>query len=366
MENIKVESTLPALTTNFDVVKAELESELSKYQNVVVTLDTLAQDKKLAQEITAKGREFDKLRKEKVSEISAPIKVFDDQMKSLKGICDNLAGTIKSQVKTFEDEKLIEIGKALGQALTEARQKADVVEDFFGVDMHKPLIKLTALTKTNKLTKASQSAIDEIVFNEKSNMQLVALRIAQLEAKSYEAGLDVPIAQVNVNHFILDSDDDYVQKLEQVISAELERQDQAKRRKAEMEAREIAKREAREKAEDERIQREKAEDERRMASHDNIQDERKNHHQEFSKERQRHEQGMYQQQPEVQQEQTVTHQVTQQAPNENIQCMAQANFLISVPSRVSDQQIKNKLVKMLESAGITSLSGIEVIRNVSS
>ena len=333
MENIKVESTLPALTTNFDVVKAELESELSKYQNVVVTLDTLAQDKKLAQEIAAKGREFDKLRKEKVSEISAPIKVFDDQMKSLKGICDNLAGTIKSQVKTFEDEKLIEIGKTLEQALTEARQKADVVEDFFGVDMHKPLIKLTALTKTNKLTKASQSAIDEIVFNEKSNMQLVALRIAQLEAKSYEAGLEIPIAQVNVNHFILASDEEYSSKLTHVIQAELQRQEDAQRRRAEKEAREIAKREAIERAEQERkVEEEQVE---RQAQH----------HQ-------------------AKQEQPVTHQVTQQSPSENISCMVQANFMISVPQQVTDAQIQNKLSKMLEKAGITSLSGIKVIRNV--
>jgi len=350
MENIKVESTLPALTTNFNVVKADLEQELSKYKNVVVTLETLADDKKLAKEIVAKGKTFDTLRKEKVKEISAPIKVFDDQMKELKAICDNLAGTIKSQVKVFEDEKLEEIAETIKKALNDAREKSGVVKEFFGMSMHLDLVKLTAITKAGRLTKSTQSAVDEIVFNEKSNMQLVALRIAQLEAKSYEAGLDVPIAQVNINHFILEGDEIYANKLDQVISAELERQEQAKRRKAEIEAREIAKREAQKKSEEDRIVREqelKAQEEQRMSQ------ERVQHHEQ-------HQQNIREQQVH---QHVETHQATQQAP-ENIACMINAKFLVSVPPHVTDQQIQNKLVRMLEQAGITSLSGIEVIRNV--
>lgn len=349
MENITLKTTALAIDTNFETVKGGLEQELAKYNGVVVTVDTLADDKKLAKQIKARGKEFDKLRKDTVAEVSAPIKTFEAQMKQLKGLCDNVAGTIESQVKTFEDEKLVEIAGIIKTALDDAREKAGVTEDFFVVDAHKALVKLTAITKTNKLTKATQSAVDELVANEKSNMQTVALRIAQLEARSYEAGLDIPIAQVNVNHFIFDDDDSYNNKLDQVIKAELQRQDEAKRRKAKLEAEEIARREA------EQARQKQEQDEER-----NLQQERVEHHQD-------HQRNMHEQQVnqhvQQQQHETVTHQVTQQA-SENITCMAVSKFLVSVPPHVTDEQIKNKLIRTLEGAGITSLAGVEVMRNV--
>ena len=53
---IETNITMPVLDVHFDVVKTELEGELSKYENVLVTEETLKDDKKLAQTLVSKGK----------------------------------------------------------------------------------------------------------------------------------------------------------------------------------------------------------------------------------------------------------------------------------------------------------------------
>ena len=167
---IEVQSNLPAITTNFDLVKADLSAELEKYNNVVVTIDTLAADKKLAQEITVKGKEFDEIRKEKVAEISEPINVFASQMKELSGMCTNLADTIKSQVKVFEEEKLTEIRELLKTTMMSSLDDANIDNEFRVLSIDH-LVKLGAVTKTGSLNKGSKDAINAIVADKKAIMQ---------------------------------------------------------------------------------------------------------------------------------------------------------------------------------------------------
>ena len=84
---IETNITMPVLDVHFDLVKTELEGELSKYENVLVTEETLKDDKKLAQTLVSKGKLYDSKRKATVKEISAPIKLFETQMKLLQGLC---------------------------------------------------------------------------------------------------------------------------------------------------------------------------------------------------------------------------------------------------------------------------------------
>jgi len=70
---IKIEKQLPIITGNFDAEKAMLAAELDKYKNVLVTEETLKDDKKLAGALSAKGRVYNSERIRIVGEISKPI-----------------------------------------------------------------------------------------------------------------------------------------------------------------------------------------------------------------------------------------------------------------------------------------------------
>ena len=309
-------TTLPAITTNFDIVKTDLKAELAKYENVVVTSETLAEDKKLAKEIAAKGKAFDTLRKEKLAEISKPLVVFGDQMKELQAICTNLAGTIKSQVKTFEDEKLKEIGKLLKDTLEEKRTAAEVHFEYRLDGASDTLVKLGAITKTGALNKGSKDALDMIVSNEKAVMQKVELRLAQLESESYKAGLDVPLVRLNVEQFLFDTDEKYNEYLATAIQSEYERQQAAKLRKAELQAKE---------------------------NNTNVQQESLS--------------------PKLVAGTQAIQNLPQQPSDGKIGYTATAQFKLRVPPQITEQQIAAKLEKMMADAGITSLHSVGVMKD---
>tara|TARA_R110000744_G_scaffold380568_1_gene503235 strand:+ start:16955 stop:17923 length:969 start_codon:yes stop_codon:yes gene_type:complete len=317
---IEVQSNLPAITTNFDLVKADLSAELEKYNNVVVTIDTLTADKKLAQEISAKGKEFDKIRKDKVAEISEPINVFATQMKELSSMCTGLAGTIKSQVKVFEDAKLKEIHALLKNTMMTALDEAEI-DDEFRVLSIDHLIKLGAITKGGALTKGSKDAINAIVADKRVIMQTTQLRLAQLEAESFKAGLDIPLVRLNVEQFIFDSDENYSNHLKKVIQSEFERQQAAKARKKELADKEVAS--AVEPVKKEEVQQ--------------------------------------QEQPKAQ---LRSQQVEHKAPSDGkVAYTATAQFKLRVPPHITERQIQDKLEQMLTDAGINSLYSLGVMRD---
>jgi hypothetical protein len=320
--DIEVQSTtLPVITTNFDIVKAGLKAELAKYENVVVTPETLAEDKKLAKEIAAKGKAFDAIRKEKLAEISQPLVVFGEQMKELTNICGSLAETIKSQVKTFEDEKLKEIGVLLKTTLEVMRTEAEISFEFRLDKASDVFIKLGAITKSGALTKASKDSLAAIVSSEKAVMQTVALRLAQLEAESFKAGLEIPLVRLNVEHFLFDSDEGYSEKLSTSINSEYERQQAAKARK-------------------------KALDDKAIES-------AASNRQTDATAAKKIELRSYQKQA----------QENQQPSDGKVAYIATATFKLRVPKSITEQQITDKLQGMMDKAGITSLDSIGVMKD---
>lgn len=314
-------TTLPAIATNFDIVKADLKAELAKYDNVVVTLDTLADDKKLAKEITAKGKAFDTLRKEKLAEISKPLVVFGDHMKELTTICSSLAETIKSQVKTFEGEKLKDIGALLKTTLEVMRTEAEISFEFRTDKASDVFIKLGAITKSGALTKGSKDGLSAIVSSEKAIMQTTALRLAQLEAESFKAGLEIPLVRLNVEYFLFGSDEEYSEKLSTAIHSEYQRQQAAVARKKELDDKAI--------------------------------ESAANHNQAETATVKKPELRSYQ-------KQTVE---SPQPDDGKVAYTATATFKLRVPCQITEQQIATKLEKMMADAGITSLHSVGVMKD---
>ena len=71
----------PSISANFDAVAKALDTELERYTSLVVTPDNIQDAKKAAAELNKYAGTIDTKRKETVSEVSAPIKAFESQMK---------------------------------------------------------------------------------------------------------------------------------------------------------------------------------------------------------------------------------------------------------------------------------------------
>lgn len=345
----------PVLELNFDEIKGELVAELDKYQNVVVTPETCAADKKLAQEISARGKEFNRLRIDKVKEISAPIKLFEDQMKELTSLCNQVADSIKTQVKTFEDERLADISRKLIAEMFSVRERFKI-EPEFRVETIDHLIKLTAVTAKGALKKATISELERIAQNELARQQVTENRLLQLESESYKAGLTTPLVRLNVEPFLFLDKESYEANLLALIESELKRQEQAEIRKQEQEERK-----ARAKAIAEQRKQE-------QESHAEVKetadiDERPVPEATFSQEPMPEDEPVdYDQYAEQMAQEQESHQQEDRikVKDGHVLCYATAVFKISVPNQVTEQMIENKLISMLESAGISSLDSIKV------
>src|SRR5690625_528 len=124
MYQLTIDSAPAKLALNFEEVKKRLAAELSRYDGVVVTQETLADAKKLATELNQTAKAIDDRRKEEVAAVSEPIKQFDAQMRELVEMCKDGRAQLLDQVKVFEDE----VRKQVHALLTEKIGRASCRE----------------------------------------------------------------------------------------------------------------------------------------------------------------------------------------------------------------------------------------------
>ncbi len=101
----------------YEEIKKQLEEDVSKYQNYLVTEDTLDFDTKLRAELNKKAKAIDDKRKEVEALISAPIKEFKNKCDVLKNLYVEVSKNIDTQIKKFEElrkeEKRKEVEKII-------------------------------------------------------------------------------------------------------------------------------------------------------------------------------------------------------------------------------------------------------------
>lgn len=225
---ISVSATPAAIAFNYEETRSWLEGELKQY-DVVVTADTLADCKKLAAELNKLAAEISKRRRDAVAEVSAPIKLFEDQAKSLEQMCKEGRQKLLDQVQVFEDETKAKAKAALEAARSAMWAEQEVADEFRRTQID-DLVKLSTLTKTGKL---SATAKQELLIRVNSDLKLqqqTQIRLHLLENDSYRAGLAAPLARAHVETFLFASDEEYGQRLQAMIASELERQKVAEER----------------------------------------------------------------------------------------------------------------------------------------
>ncbi len=314
-------SSVPAkFTADFEKAEAYLKSELEKY-DVVVTLDTLAGSKELATELNKTAGSIDKKRREAVAEASEPIKSFDAKMKSLVDMCKEGRLKILDQVKVFEDETRKQVEILLVDYRAELWRELKVKEEFISAEFD-DLIILTNMTKAGSLAGKAKAELEKRVNADKQNQDRVEKRLLLLENASYKAGLLAPLTRVHVNSFLFADDDTYNTHLDEIIESEKQRQAVA------------------EEAVRKRVLKENKQDkdhpltEPALPSSSGI---------------------------DAQHAAQGTAYVKPAAPVGQTMHVIRATFEVSVPDNIHVDRVVNKLKTVMEKAGITTLSKIEVV-----
>jgi hypothetical protein len=97
--------TLPVIKINFEDLKSELTETLQKYNNIVVTEQSLSGCKSTQKELAGLRIKIDNYRKDKKKELSAPIVAFEEQCKELVALIEKAEQPIKDGIRVFDDKK---------------------------------------------------------------------------------------------------------------------------------------------------------------------------------------------------------------------------------------------------------------------
>lgn len=224
-ELIAIESKPALINVNFDTLEEHLAAELKKY-DVVVTQDTVKDAKALATKLNATKKDISTMRKEVVSQVSEPIKAFDDRMKGLEGMCTQGRQKILDQVKKFEDETRANAMKVVVQQLEDLWDEQDVEPGFRSAKVD-DLATLTALTPKGSITASTYRKIQDRVKENKALQDQTNIRLLKLENESYKAGLAAPLNRGHVETFLFDDDESYRGKLDALFKSELQREEVA-------------------------------------------------------------------------------------------------------------------------------------------
>lgn len=222
---IKVQSAPAMINVNFAQVRESLANQLAKY-DLVVTADTLADAKKLATELNKYATEFDKCRKAAVEQVSGPIKEFEAQMKELIAMCKDGRQKLIDQTQRFEEETLANIRDLLGETLGREWDAHSVSAEFRKANI-KDLVLLGSITSTGKLTAKVVNELKARANEDKAAENRIKMRLMELENASYRAGLKAPLTRAHVEVFLFAADDEYSQRLQAMMTSEVQRQEQA-------------------------------------------------------------------------------------------------------------------------------------------
>jgi len=307
---VKITNVPAQVTANFGELKAAVNKHLEQFQNVVITADTVADGKKLIEQINTTRKELEKRRKDEVAKASEPVKQFDAQMKELVKLHDEVLNEIRAQVARFETERKAQILDDVVALRDQLWQERNVADEFRRAACH-DLALLGSVTAKGKLTAKVVSEVTRRVEADKGLQNQTELRLARLEADSYKAGLAAPLNRGHVEHFLFDDDESYQRKLDSLFQSEIGREEQAV--------------------------------ERRRA--------------EFTKEQAVVDEALARKEP-AKPAAAVPH----EAPEGLVPLTVTCTFQISVGPRVTNEAVRAKIREKLEAAGFTTLSNIDVYR----
>lgn len=224
------------LTGNFEEVRAHFVEQLKAY-DLVVTVDTLGDAKKLATELNKAATEVKSRGKAVSSEAAAPINAFDAQVKELAQLLLDARTKLTEQIKRFEDETRAKALEVLQAYLVEQGTAKNIQPEFQRAQVA-DLANLSTLTSTGKLSAKAKSEVDARIQADLNLQTQTEMRLLKLENESYKAGLSVALERRHVEPFLFADESEYTMRLASLFEAEVQREAKARQAADERAARE--------------------------------------------------------------------------------------------------------------------------------
>lgn len=159
MLDIKVlSSQKPAIEFNYEDVSKYLDSQLSKYKDLVITEESLKDGKKLVADLRKGNKALDDFRKKVKKELSEPIKQFEDECKTLSAQFTETIDPIVEQLDHYENERLEQKRVIVADMI----KKVETITRCHGIELKKEYL--------NK--SMSKRKIEEDLFQQAQNIQL--------------------------------------------------------------------------------------------------------------------------------------------------------------------------------------------------
>lgn len=341
-QNLTINAKPAVIEFDFDKLKAEITEHVKQY-DVVVTSDTVKDAKKVAADLNKQANELDRMRKDKIAEVSAPIKEADGRLKELVGLYKDGYVRITDQVKVFDDETRKEAHRLL-ELQRDACWEELAVEPEFRRAEFEDLVKLTALTAKGNLSAAAGNAINERCRDDLMLQQRTEKRLLELENRSYKAGLKEPLTRDHVEHFLFHENDQYESSLDRILQAETQRQERIEAAERERQEREAER--AKQKAEAEKeieARRQAEENEQARAGGE------ESAHPDPAP-------------TKVDRAPEPTPEPPAPAPAGKVAWNVTCQFRVECGSHIPQEAIENELRRVLEKAGVTTLESVRAVQ----
>lgn len=207
MQDLKLQTTLPALSFDAEALKAWALSLTEKYMGLVVTEKAVADAKKDMAELNKAKKSIDDARKEAVRRVSEPIRAFEVQIKEVCAIFDTAYQGLSRQVKAFEDAQREAKRKDVTGLIIEANMNAFGEPAFLDIPMQdKWLNKTTSLKSIREDIAAIIERHREEEQRRKALEQAKRDRIASIESLVHSLnerhGFDFSVSSFVVGQFM--------------------------------------------------------------------------------------------------------------------------------------------------------------------
>jgi hypothetical protein len=155
MKNLNVKSTPPALSFDYEGLKAWAKGITDQYKGVVVREEDVPGIKSEMAGLNKIKKQLNDARIATVKQVSAPIREFEDKIKEVVGILTDTGTMLDEQVKAHEERQREE-------RLHQVQFMVDAAKDEHGVDIHIE-INPSWLNKSAK-PKTIRAEIDQIIL----------------------------------------------------------------------------------------------------------------------------------------------------------------------------------------------------------
>ena len=107
MDELKITQQQGIISTNLDIIEAELKAQMEVYKDYVVTEDSVPNDKKLLAELRKLEKDLNSARVATKKEYMKAFDEFEGRCKSVISLVSQPIALINEQIKLFDEEKKI-------------------------------------------------------------------------------------------------------------------------------------------------------------------------------------------------------------------------------------------------------------------